>query len=109
MLRVTILKQRIQQHRADCWRQADGEPRVHAIAPPAFEDLDERQVSLRDGLEQPIFLQEFLVLRMAHKGQVRVEDKREIALHVDLARPRQNPANHNPQLTMTLQRVSTDY
>ncbi len=72
---VTALEQRIQQHRTERRRKRERERRGHAVAPPAFEGLQERDVSFRDGLEEPVFLQEFFVFRVAHERQVRVQNE----------------------------------
>ncbi len=72
---VALLEQRIEQHRTERRRKRERERRGHAITPPAFEDLQERDVGFRDGLEQPVFLQKFFVFRMAHKRQVRVQNE----------------------------------
>ena len=78
---VTVLQQRVEQHRAKRGRERQREARVHAVAQPAVHDLNQRDVSLGDGLEEPVFLEKLFVLRMAHERQMRVEDEREIALH----------------------------
>ena len=43
------------------------------------EDLEQRDVGLGDRLEEPVLLEEVVVLGMAHEGQVRVQDEREVA------------------------------
>ena len=68
-------QQRVEQHRAERRRERQREARVDAVAPPAFQTLDERDVGFGDGLEEPAFLQKFFVFRMAHKRQVRVQDE----------------------------------
>ena len=78
---VTVLQQRIEQHRAQRRRERERQPRVHAVAQPAVHDLDQRDVGFGDGFEEPVFLQKFFVLRMAHERQMRVEDEGEVALH----------------------------
>ena len=81
MPHVTVLQQRVEQHRAERRREGEREARVHAVALPAFHDLDQRDVGFGDGFEQPVFLQKFFVLRMPHKRQMRVQDEGKIALH----------------------------
>jgi hypothetical protein len=43
--------------------------------------LQQRNVSLGDRLEEPVFLEEMLVLRMPDERQVRVENEREVTGH----------------------------
>jgi hypothetical protein len=43
-------------------------------------NLDQRDVSLGDRLKKPVFLEKFLVLRVAHKRQVRVQHEGKVAL-----------------------------
>ena len=78
---VTLAQQRVEQHRAQGRRERKRQARVHAVAPPAFQRLQQRQVGFGDGFKQPGFLQEFFVLGMPHKRQVRVQDEGQIALH----------------------------
>ena len=74
---VTVLQQRIQQHRAQRRRKRQRQARLHAVAQPAVHHLNQRNVGFGDGLEEPVFLQEFFVLRMpderadARGGRVR--------------------------------------
>ena len=48
---------------------------------PAFQELQQRHVGFRDGLEQPVLFQELLVLRVPDKRQVRVEDEGQVTGH----------------------------
>ena len=59
---------------------------MHAVARQPLEDLEQREVGLGQGLEEPVFLEETLVFRMAHERQVRVQHEREIAfgLHPEI-------------------------
>ena len=82
--RVTVLQQRIEQHRAERRREREREPGVHAVALPALHRPEQRQIGFGDGLEQPVLLEKLLVLRMPDERQVRVKDEGEIALHRDL-------------------------
>ena len=72
---VTLAQQRIEQHRAKRRRKRERQPRVNAVALPAFQNLDERDVGFGDGLEEPVFLQKLFVFRMAHERQMRVQDE----------------------------------
>ena len=73
---VTILEERIAEHRAERRRERGGELEGDAFVRHAPEDLKEGQVGFRDGLEEPIFLKEFVILRMAHIREVRMKHER---------------------------------
>ena len=79
---VTPAQQRVEQHGAERRRKRKRQAGVDAVALPALQHLDERDVGFGDGLKQPAFLQKFFVFRMAHKRQVRVQDDGEVTLHV---------------------------
>ena len=81
MLLVAVLQEPVAQHGAERGREADGEARFHAVAQPALENFEQRQIRFRDGLEQPVLLEKLGMLRMPHKRQMRVQDEREMALH----------------------------
>jgi hypothetical protein len=81
MPHVAVLQERVQQHRAERGRERERQARLHALREPAFHHLHQREVSLRDRLEQPRLLQKAVVLRVPHKGQVRMEHESETALH----------------------------
>ena len=55
---------------------------MHAVALQAFEDLEQRQISFREGLEKPVFFQKPVILRMAHERKMRVQNEREITLGI---------------------------
>ena len=78
MLLVAVLQQRIEQHRAKCRRQRQREARLQPVAEPAFHDLNERRIALRDGFKEPVFLQKLFMVRLAYKRKVRVQDQCEI-------------------------------
>src|SRR5438477_2210138 len=101
MPHVAILQQRIQQHRAERRTERHRQARLHAVAQPAIHHLDERQIRLRDRFVEPILLQKMLVLRMPDKGQMRVENQRQVALHD------QSPKSKVPPLKATLQTRTT--
>ena len=82
MSQIALLQERVEQHRAQRGAKRERESRLHAIAQPAFHDLDERQVALRDRLKEPVFLKKFFVFRVPDKWQVRVEDECEVAGHI---------------------------
>ena len=74
---VAGLQERVPQHRAERRRQREREAGVQAVPPPALQQLQQRHVGFGDGLEQPVLLQEPLVLRVPDKRQVRVQDQSE--------------------------------
>ncbi len=78
---ITPAQQRVEQHRAQGGRERKCQRRAHAVAAPAFERLQQRQVGFRDGFKQPGFLQKLFVLGMPHKRQVRVQHQGQISLH----------------------------
>ena len=58
------------------------------VAVERLEDFEQRNVRLRDGFVEPALLEEVLVLRVAHEGEVRVQDEGEAsARHTDATRP----------------------
>jgi hypothetical protein len=78
---ITLLQQRVEQHRTKRRRQRQCDRRVHLVAAPAFENLQQGDIRLGDGFEQPAFFQELVMFRMAHERQVCVQDERKIPLH----------------------------
>ena len=80
---VAVLQQRVEEHGAQRRREGEGEPRFHAVALPALHHLEQGNVGLGDGLEEPGFLQKLLVFGMPDERQMRVEDEGEVALHFD--------------------------
>ena len=72
---VAVAQQRVAQHGAQRRRERQRQGRVHAVAPPAFHDLEQRKIGFGDGFKQPAFLQKLFMFRMAHKRQVRVQDE----------------------------------
>ena len=71
---VTVLQERVPQHRAEGWGEREREAGVQAIPVPALQELQQRHVGFRDGLEEPVLFQELLMLWVPDKRQVRVED-----------------------------------
>ena len=70
-------QQRVTQHVSERRRHRHREAKRHAFFRKTKEHLHERQIGLRDRLEEPILFQKVLVLRVAHERQVRVEKKRQ--------------------------------
>ena len=79
--RHTEVQERVAQHRSQSGRERDGQARAQTVALPAFEKLEQGDVRFGDGLEEPILFEKPLMLRVAHKGQVRVQDERKVASH----------------------------
>ena len=65
---IALLQLRVPQHGAERRGKGQRETRGHAVGPPTVKNLDEREVSLRHRLKKPVFLEKFLVLRVAHKS-----------------------------------------
>ena len=78
---VTVLQQRVEQHRAEGGGERQRQPCVHAVAQPAVHDLNEREISFGKGFEEPVFFKKMLVLGVPNEREMRVEDEREVALH----------------------------
>ena len=70
-------QQRVAQHVAERRRHRHREAKRHAFFREAKEHVHERQIRLRDRLEEPVLFQKMLMLRVAHERQVRVEKKRQ--------------------------------
>ena len=80
MADVALAQKLVLQHRAQRRRERHGELERHVVVRESLHHLQERDVSLGDGFEEPIFLEKMFVLRMPNEWQVRVEDKREMAV-----------------------------
>ena len=76
MLFEALLQQGVREHRRQRWRNRQVDHPHHTIALPAIQHPQQRHVALDDCFEEPAFLQEIGVLRMPHKGQVRVQQQR---------------------------------
>lgn len=74
MSEASLLEQRVEEHRAEGWGQGKCQGCFHAVAMPAFQLLQQRDVSLEDGFEQPVFLEKPFMLGMPHERQMSVED-----------------------------------
>ena len=48
--------------------------------PELVEELDQRNVGFGDRLEEPPFLEEAIVFRMPHVGQMSVQDQQQVTL-----------------------------
>ncbi len=76
---VARSKKRVGEHLAERGRDGQGEARRDALVAQLAKDGDERQVDFGDRFEEPVLFEEFGVLGVAHEGEMRVEDKAEVA------------------------------
>ena len=75
-----LAEELVAQHRRERRREAHRERERHPLVGEPVEDVDQRQVALDERLVEPPLLEVPRVLRVAHEGQVRVEDDREVAV-----------------------------
>src|SRR5262249_51927486 len=78
---VTLAQKFVQQHRAERWREGHGKLERNVVVHQPLHHLQERDVSLGDRLEKPVFLEEMFVLWVANERQVRVKNEGELARH----------------------------
>ena len=78
---VALAEQFVLKHRAQRRCDRHRELERHLVADEPLHHRDEREVTFRDGLEEPVFLQEILVLRMPNKRQMCVENEGERTNH----------------------------
>src|SRR5204863_3698860 len=78
---VSVLQERVQQHRTKRRREGQCDARVQPVFFPTLEQLQQRDIGLGNGLEQPAFFEKTFMFRMANEGQMCMQDKREITLH----------------------------
>src|ERR1039458_7590470 len=81
---VTGLQEGMPEHRTEGWGEREREAGLQAVPLPALQQLHQRHVGFRNGLEQPVLFQKPLMLRVPDKRQVRVEDEGQVAGHVSL-------------------------
>ena len=83
---IAVLQQGIGKHGSEGGRNRHGQAPVDAIAFEALEHLEERNVGFSNGFVEPIFLEEVVILRMPHEGEMCVKNKCEITErhHFDL-------------------------
>jgi len=72
---VARAQQRIVQHRRQRRGDRHGDGEGDAVVAQAEERLQQRDVGLGDGFEQPVLFQKVVVLGVAHERQVRVQDQ----------------------------------
>jgi hypothetical protein len=76
--KITFAEQLVLQHRAERWRERHRELERHVVVHEPLHHLQQRDVSLGDRFEEPVFFEKMLVLRMPDEWQVRVKNKREM-------------------------------
>src|SRR3954468_8316820 len=79
MPRVAISEELISQHRAKCRRHRHGELEGHLITEEPLHHGEERDITFRDRLEEPVLLKKLAVLRMPDEREMRVKKEREVA------------------------------
>ena len=72
---VAVLQERIAEHGGQRRRDRHGQAPIDAVALQAVEDFQERDVGFGDGLVEPVFFEEIVVLGMADEGQMGVQDQ----------------------------------
>jgi hypothetical protein len=77
---ITILKKGVAQHRTEWGGHRHGEPEVDPVADESFHHVEQGKIGFRDGLIQPIFLQEFRIFRVAYKRKMGVKDGGDVSL-----------------------------
>jgi hypothetical protein len=75
---VTLPQELILQHRAECGRDRHGQLERHLVADQPLHHFEQRDVAFGDRLEEPVFLEKLVVLRMPNERQVRVKNEREV-------------------------------
>ena len=80
MADAALAQQRVFHHVGQ--RRRDGQRQLErrALVAEPVEELDQRDVRLRDRLEEPALLQEAVVLGVADVGQVGVKDQQQVSL-----------------------------
>src|SRR6266404_3238954 len=78
MPEVTLAEQLVLQHRAKRWRDRHGELERHFVPDEPLHHSEQRDVTLRYRLEEPVFLEKLVMLRMPDKRQMRVKKEREV-------------------------------
>ena len=68
-----LTQQRHRKHRQQRRRQPQRDLGIDAVTRPAVEHEEQRQVAVGDGLKEPVFFEEELVLGMVDERQVPVQ------------------------------------
>jgi len=79
MLHITFAQKQILKHRAQRWRQGHREFERHRVVHQTLHHAQQGDVTLRDRLEEPVFFEEVLMLRMPNERKMSVKNKREVA------------------------------
>ena len=77
--RIFLHQERVPQHGHQRGGERQGERRADPVLAELLQQVQERQVSLRDRLEQPVLFQKILALRVPHEGKVGVQHQGQIA------------------------------
>ena len=75
MAGVWFLEVRIHEHGNEGRRKAQGNAEIRTVLHQAVKETDERNVCLGNCLEEPVLFEKLLMFRVAHKGQVAVQDQ----------------------------------
>ena len=98
MSHVTVAQQRVLKHGAErrCNRHREFE--LHSIVDESLHHAQQWDVRFGDRLEEPLFLEEMLVLRMANERKMSVKNDGEMAGHRESRE--ENKRASNPQFTI---------
>src|ERR1700724_1177605 len=75
---VALTQKFVLQHRAQRRRERHRELERNAVVYQSLHHLQQRNVGFGDRLEEPVFLEKMLVLRVPDERQVRVKNEREV-------------------------------
>src|SRR5205807_7654653 len=75
MPHITFAQKPVLKHRAQRWRERHREFERHRVVHQAVHHPQQRNVSLRHRLEEPVFLEKVLMFRVSNERQVRVENE----------------------------------
>src|ERR1041385_269717 len=78
---VSLAQETVAEHRAKRWRNRHRDLERHAIVHQLLHQLQKWNVTFRDRLEEPLFLQKMFVLGMSNKRQMRVQNQCERTRH----------------------------
>ena len=76
MLHIALAQEFILKHRAQRWREGHSEFEWNRVVQQPAHHPQQRNVSLRDRLEEPVFFEKVLMLRMPNERKMRVENER---------------------------------
>ena len=78
MPHVALAKQFVLQHCAERRRDRHGQLERHMLIDQALHHAQQWDVTLGHRLEEPVFFEEMLMLRMTNEWKMRVKNEREI-------------------------------